>query len=240
MKASVEQQARLLDLQQVETAIDQLNHKAKSLPLAKELDAARTAVPIAENDLVARKTAVADLQILVKRADADVEQVRLRIERDTSLVDGGTLSAKDLVNMQHELDTLKRRQATLEDEELEIMSQVEAAQKLVDEQEEVLTELKEKFNELNAQVSAILAEINAEKQVKVALSSEMRLRIDAELLKLYDKIRADHGGIGAAALSGKTCGGCRIEVSATDLAAINAASADEVVRCDECRRILVR
>jgi predicted nucleic acid-binding Zn-ribbon protein len=240
MKASVEQQARLLDLQQVETAIDQLNHKAKSLPLAKELDAARTAVPIAENELVARKTAVADLQILVKRADADVEQVRLRIGRDTSLVDGGTLSAKDLVNMQHELDTLKRRQATLEDEELEIMSQVEAAQKLVDEQEEVLTELKEKFNELNAQVSAILAEINAEKQVKVALSSEMRLGIDAELLKLYDKIRADHGGIGAAALSGKTCGGCRIEVSATDLAAINAASADEVVRCDECRRILVR
>lgn len=240
MKASVEQQARLLDLQQVETAIDQLNHKAKSLPLAKELDAARTAVPIAENELVARKTAVADLQILVKRADADVEQVRLRIERDSALVDGGTLSAKDLVNMQHELDTLKRRQATLEDEELEIMSQVEAAQKLVDEQEEVLTELKEKFNELNAQVSAILAEINAEKQVKVALSSEMRLRIDAELLKLYDKIRADHGGIGAAALSGKTCGGCRIEVSATDLAAINAASADEVVRCDECRRILVR
>jgi len=240
MKASVEQQARLLDLQQVETAIDQLNHKGKSLPLAKELDAARTAVPIAENELVARKTAVADLQILVKRADADVEQVRLRIERDTSLVDGGTLSAKDLVNMQHELDTLKRRQVTLEDEELEIMSQVEAAQKLVDEQEEVLTELKEKFNELNAQVSAILAEINAEKQVKVALSSEMRLRIDAELLKLYDKIRADHGGIGAAALSGKTCGGCRIEVSATDLAAINAASADEVVRCDECRRILVR
>lgn len=240
MKASVEQQARLLDLQQVETAIDQLNHKAKSLPLAKELDAARTAVPIAENELVARKTAVADLQILVKRADADVEQVRLRIERDSALVDGGTLSAKDLVNMQHELDTLKRRQATLEDEELEIMSQVEAAQKLVDEQEEVLTELKEKFNELNAQVSAILAEINAEKQVKVALSSEMRLGIDAELLKLYDKIRADHGGIGAAALSGKTCGGCRIEVSATDLAAINAASADEVVRCDECRRILVR
>ena len=240
MKASVAQQAKLLELQQVETAIDQLNHKAKSLPLAKELNAARTAVPIAENELVARKTAVADLQVLVKRADADVEQVRLRIERDSALVDGGTLSAKDLVNMQHELDTLKRRQATLEDEELEVMAQVEAAQKLVDEQEAILTELKERFNELNAEVSEILAEINAEKALKVTLSSEMRSEIDAELLKLYDKIRADHGGIGAAALSGKTCGGCRIEVSATDLAAINAASADEVVRCDECRRILVR
>jgi predicted nucleic acid-binding Zn-ribbon protein len=142
--------------------------------------------------------------------------------------------------MQHELDTLKRRQATLEDEELEVMAQVEAAQKLVDEQEAILTELKERFNQLNAEVSEILAEINAEKALKVTLSSEMRSGIDAELLKLYDKIRADHGGIGAAALSGKTCGGCRIEVSATDLAAINAASPDEVVRCDECRRILVR
>lgn len=240
MKASTEQQKRLLELQQVETAIDQLNHKAKTLPVVKELDAARAALPIAENELVARQTAVADLQILVKRADADVEQVRLRIERDSALVDGGSLSAKDLVNMQHELETLKRRQATLEDEELEIMAQVESAQKLVDEQTQILTELTAKFDELSAQATQLLAEINNDKEAKISIATQMRTDIDAELLNLYDKIRADHGGIGAAELSGKTCGGCRIEISATDLAAIQAAAADEVVRCDECRRILVR
>lgn len=240
MKASTEQQKRLLELQQVETAIDQLNHKAKTLPVVKELDAARAALPIAENELVARQTAVADLQILVKRADADVEQVRLRIERDSALVDGGSLSAKDLVNMQHELETLKRRQATLEDEELEIMAQVESAQKLVDEQTQILTELTAKFDELSAQATQLLAEINNDKEAKISIATQMRTGIDAELLKLYDKIRTDHGGIGAAELSGKTCGGCRIEISATDLAAIQAAAADEVVRCDECRRILVR
>lgn len=240
MKASTEQQKRLLELQQVETAIDQLNHKAKTLPVVKELDAARAALPIAENELVARQTAVADLQILVKRADADVEQVRLRIERDSALVDGGSLSAKDLVNMQHELETLKRRQATLEDEELEIMAQVESAQKLVDEQTQILTELTAKFDELSAQATQLLAEINNDKEAEISIATQMRTGIDAELLKLYDKIRTDHGGIGAAELSGKTCGGCRIEISATDLAAIQAAAADEVVRCDECRRILVR
>lgn len=240
MKASTEQQKRLLELQQVETAIDQLNHKAKTLPVVKELDAVRAALPIAENELVARQTGVADLQILVKRADADVEQVRLRIERDSALVDGGSLSAKDLVNMQHELETLKRRQATLEDEELEIMAQVESAQKLVDEQTQILTELTAKFDELSAQATQLLAEINNDKEAKISIATQMRTDIDAELLNLYDKIRADHGGIGAAELSGKTCSGCRIEISATDLAAINAAAPDEVVRCDECRRILVR
>ena len=118
MKAAKDQQLKLLELQQIETIIDQLNYKAKHLPEVKELDSARAAVPIAENELINRKTTVADLQVLVKRADADVEQVRIRIERDSALIDGGTLSAKDIVNMQHELETLKRRQLTLEDEEL--------------------------------------------------------------------------------------------------------------------------
>ena len=240
MKASKEQQAKLLELQSVLTAIDQLNHKAKTLPIAKELDLVRAAVPVAENELVARKTAVSDLQILVKRADADVEQVRLRIERDSALVDGGSLSAKDLVNMQHELETLKRRQATLEDEELEVMAQVEAAQKQVDEQVLVLNELQEKFKTLSDEHAAIMSEINSEKSEKEIVANQIRESIEPELLKFFDKIRLDHSGIGAAALTGKTCGGCRIEISATDLAVINSAAEDEVIRCDECRRILIR
>lgn len=240
MKAAREQQLKLLELQQLDTAVNQLNHRIKTLPESKELDALRAAIPISENELVNRQTAVADLQILVKRADADVEQVRLRIERDSALIDGGTLSAKDLVNMQHELETLKRRQATLEDEELEIMAQVESAQQLVVSQEQELTDLKTKFAHLSGIVDGILNEINSEKSVKQIQIDEMRTGIDIELLKLYDKIKADHAGVGAAQLSGKTCNGCRIEISATDLAAFQLAAEDEVIRCDECRRILVR
>jgi len=240
MKAAREQQLKLLELQQLDTAVNQLNHRIKTLPESKELDALRAAIPISENELVNRQTAVADLQILVKRADADVEQVRLRIERDSALIDGGTLSAKDLVNMQHELETLKRRQATLEDEELEIMAQVESAQHLVVSQEQELADLKTKFAHLTGIVGGILNEINSEKSVKQIQIDEMRIGINIELLKLYDKIKTDHAGVGAAQLSGKTCNGCRIEISATDLAAFQLAAEDEVIRCDECRRILVR
>jgi predicted nucleic acid-binding Zn-ribbon protein len=240
MKASREQQLKLLDLQALDTAISQLNHRIKTSPEAKELDELRAAIPVAQNELINRQTAVADLQLLVKRADADVEQVRMRIDRDSKLIDGGTLSAKDLVNMQHELETLKRRQATLEDEELEIMSQVETAQKEVVTQEEVLTQLKSKFENLSTVVDGIMAEINSEKSEKQRQVDEMRSGLDSELLKLYDKIKSDHAGVGAAQLNGKTCNGCRIEISATDLATINSALDDELIRCDECRRILVR
>jgi uncharacterized protein len=240
MKAAKSQQVKLLELQKIETVIDQLSHRAKNLPEVKELDAARAAVPLAENELINSRTAVSDLQILVKRADADVEQVRIRIERDSALIDGGTLSAKDIVNMQHELDTLKRRQLTLEDEELEIMSQVEQAQLEVNKLEAEHELAKARLEAANSAAEALLNEINAEKQAKQQEAVSLRSELDAELLKLYDKIKADHGGVGAAALTGKTCEGCRIEISATDLSAIKAASEDDVVRCDECRRILVR
>lgn len=240
MKATREQQLKLLELQQVETQINQLNHRAKNLPETKEVESLRTALPIAENELIKRKTAVADLQLLVKRADSDVEQVRLRIERDSALIDGGSLSAKDLVNMQHELETLKRRQATLEDEELEVMSQVEAADKLVAEQAAEFDSLTAQLAATSSIAEAILIEIQAEKSERQAVADQMRNELDPELLKLYDKIKIDHAGVGAAALIGKTCSGCQIEISATDLAAINSASEDEVLRCDECRRILIR
>lgn len=240
MKATREQQLKLLELQQVETQINQLNHRAKNLPETKEVESLRTALPIAENELIKRKTAVADLQLLVKRADSDVEQVRLRIERDSALIDGGSLSAKDLVNMQHELETLKRRQATLEDEELEVMAQVEAADKLVAEQAAEFDSLTAQLAATSSIAEAILIEIQAEKSERQAVADLMRNELDPELLKLYDKIKIDHAGVGAAALIGKTCSGCQIEISATDLAAINSASEDEVVRCDECRRILIR
>jgi predicted nucleic acid-binding Zn-ribbon protein len=85
-----------------------------------------------------------------------------------------------------------------------------------------------------------MAEINSERSEKQRQVDEMRSGLDSELLKLYDKIKSDHAGVGAAQLNGKTCNGCRIEISATDLATINSALDDELIRCDECRRILVR
>ena len=64
--------------------------------------------------------------------------------------------------------------------------------------------------------------------------------IPADLLGLYDRIRGDHGGVGAARLHRGRCEGCHMDLPPNEIEALREAAADAVLRCEECRRILVR
>ena len=66
--------------------------------------------------------------------------------------------------------------------------------------------------------------------------------LPADLVTLYDRIRSSSSGagIGAAALHNGRCNGCRMPLAPTELSRIEKLPPDEIVRCDECRRILVR
>jgi predicted nucleic acid-binding Zn-ribbon protein len=64
--------------------------------------------------------------------------------------------------------------------------------------------------------------------------------VPADLLKLYDKLREQQGGIGAARLYQRRCEGCRLELNITEVNEVKAAAPDAVLRCENCRRILVR
>jgi predicted nucleic acid-binding Zn-ribbon protein len=64
--------------------------------------------------------------------------------------------------------------------------------------------------------------------------------IDKALVDLYEKIRETTGGAGAAALSAGSCMGCNLSVNAVELKRMSDLAEDEVVRCEECRCILVR
>jgi predicted nucleic acid-binding Zn-ribbon protein len=66
------------------------------------------------------------------------------------------------------------------------------------------------------------------------------VQVPAELLALYDKVRAQYGGLAAAELRARRCEGCRLEINGADLREIAAMPDDEVLRCPECSRILVR
>jgi predicted nucleic acid-binding Zn-ribbon protein len=64
--------------------------------------------------------------------------------------------------------------------------------------------------------------------------------LSGELVALYEKVRAGSNGIGAAALYRGRCEGCHLQLNTTDLKRIHDAPPDDVLRCEECRRILVR
>ncbi|WP_242418199.1 zinc ribbon domain-containing protein, partial [Frankia sp. CpI1-P] len=171
----------------------------------------------------------------------EIELVRTRSARDSQRLESGAVTnSRELENLQAELASLARRQGVLEDDALEKMEAVEGL-------EGQLAALSQRRADLQAEIDA--ATIARDKAYAEIDTETARLRQDREalaprlpeaLVTLYERIRASSGGVGAAPLLRRRCQGCHLELSGGDLRAVAAAPVDEVVRCEECRRILVR
>ncbi|HVE26981.1 MAG TPA: C4-type zinc ribbon domain-containing protein [Sporichthya sp.] len=241
MNVALADQWRLLDLQAMDTRIDQLAHRRRTLPETAqiaELTARRDQV---RDLLVAAETEDSDIGREQIKAEADVDQVRQRAERDQKRLDAGQVgSPKELESLQHEIASLAKRQGDLEDAVLEIMERRESAQariaELIGERDRIAADLER----TQAALDAATAEIDADTATVGGERAMLAGGLPGELVALYEKIRASSHGVGAAALRRGRCEGCQMELSTTDLNAIRAKADDEIVRCEECRRILVR
>ena len=185
--------------------------------------------------------AVDDLTREQKKADQDVEQVKARRTRDQDRMDKGLVtSPKDLERMQQELVSLSRRISELEDTELEVMEQLETAQAERARLTERLAAIEARTTELTVSRDATAGDVTREAGQVTDQRKVVADGVPADLLALYEKVRAQKGGVGAAALRARRCGGCSLELTAADLGTIAKAPLDEVLRCEECNRILVR
>ena len=185
--------------------------------------------------------AVDDLTREQKKADQDVEQVKARRTRDQDRMDKGLVtSPKDLERMQQELVSLSRRISELEDTELEVMEQLETAQADRARLTERLAAIEARTTELTVSRDATAGDVTREAGQVTDQRKVVADGVPADLLALYEKVRAQKGGVGAAALRARRCGGCSLELTAADLGTIAKAPLDEVLRCEECNRILVR
>lgn len=184
---------------------------------------------------------VSDTERDQTKAETDVDQVRQRAARDQQRLDSGQVSSpKELENLQHEIASLSRRQGDLEDVVLEVMERLETAQERQTELSRERDGVTRTRDEAVARRDAAFAEIDEESATNAQLRGVLAGQIAAPLVELYEKIRASSGGIGAAMLRHRRCEGCRLELNPTDIGHIRNAPPEEVVRCEECRRILVR
>ncbi|MEV0156150.1 C4-type zinc ribbon domain-containing protein [Micromonospora sp. NPDC050686] len=239
MKADPKDQRRLLDLQAIDTSLAQLAHRRRSLPEKAELEGLARELSALEDERVRAQVAVDDLDRDIARLEKDIEQVRARKDKDQARLTAGSGPARELEALQHELASLNRRQGDLEDAELELMEQRETAQGVLDGIEGRLAEARERRAASEQRRDDTLAEIGKDEEFKRSARQPVVADLPADLVKLYDKIREDTG-LGAALLTGGRCGGCRLELSGADLGRIRKADPHEVVRCEECRRIMVR
>lgn len=228
----------LLALQGEDSAIRRLTHRRETLPEAERL--------IEVNDRLAELNA--DIEIARKQTD-EITREQNRIEGEIELVDqkigkeekkmfsGSVSNPKELSALQAEVEALKRKKGGLEDELLEVMVQRDQASSTLSGLERERGEADSDARQLGATVADITGEIDSELGEHSTRREEIAATISSDLLDLYDRLRADKGGIGAAALVGDTCEGCHTKLPAREVERLRGEGG--LQRCDNCRRILV-
>jgi predicted nucleic acid-binding Zn-ribbon protein len=240
VKASIADQRSILDIQNFDFTTTTLKNKAANLPEIAQILTLTIKQNNARDLRIAAETELSDTKRELSRAEGDVEQIVTRINRDEARLSSGQGAPKELEQLQHELGTLATRRSELEEVELEVMMRVDG--------------IKERIETLKNEEAAFALEIaNLEIAKENALTvigsdiaaiDEDRKRtvasINPELLALYEKIKAGNNGTGAAALVGNQCKGCHLTLNTVELQRISGLAEDELVRCEECRCILVR
>jgi predicted nucleic acid-binding Zn-ribbon protein len=240
VKADPAAQRQLLDLQAVDTSLAQLAHRRRSLPELAEIARYDERLSELSGDVVRLETEVGDIARDERRLESDVEQVRQRAARDQDRMNAGRVgSPKELESLQHEVMSLARRQSDLEDQVLDLMERREGVQGRLD-------RIRAEVGSVNSRRAAaadtrdkVWAEVDGELALATRARESIAPQVPADLLALYEKIRVQ-AGVGAALLRGTRCEGCHLEMSPSEMARVRAAAPEDIVRCEDCRRILVR
>jgi predicted nucleic acid-binding Zn-ribbon protein len=228
-------------VQALDTRLDQLAHRRRTLPEHAALAELETELGVLRDQLVQASTEQSDLNRELTKAEGDVDQVRARADRDQKRLDAGQVSSpKELESLQHEITTLANRQGDLEEIVLEIMERLESSQSRSAELTAQQEAAQGRQLALTAARDTTTGEIDTETEQLQAQRRTQAGSLDAALVTLYEKIREQNGGVGAAELKQRRCGGCRLELNNVEINELRDADPDEVMRCDECRRILVR
>jgi uncharacterized protein len=240
LDAPLEDQRALLELQRHHSAIDRLTARRGSLPEDARLAELAGSLAVVDQLGAERRGSLTTLQREQARLEDEIDMVtrKARSEEDRA-ISGRVTSPKELTAIQNEVAALKRRQVVLEDDLLERMEQretLEAELVELDSRRETITA---EQVEVTRDRDAALVDIDAELATERAAADEVAPRVDGELRALYDQVRKRQGGIGAAALVGNTCQGCRVSISAVELAALRKLPPETIKRCENCRRILV-
>lgn len=239
MKAEVAQQRSLLELAELDAGLTRLEHRAKNLAEQQRLEEVQATLREANDRLAALQIAIDDLDDQIAKFETEIDGVRQREDRDRRLLADGSVDAKQLTELQHELQTLERRQAALEDSLLEVMERREELQR---DQESALAEIDDLQSTLSDAQRACddaRTELDQQRHQSVSRRDELISGLDPDLVALYERQR-ERSGAGAGLLQGRRCGACRIEIDKGELARISAAADDDLLRCPECGAILLR
>ncbi|SBS70962.1 zinc ribbon domain-containing protein [uncultured Microbacterium sp.] len=237
MKASPSDQRRLLDLAALDATVRHADHQRRhpeQTARVQELLAQRKELSAELTRLLGVRD---DAKTELSRLESDVALVDARAARDAERL-ATSANAKEAQGLEHEIASLTKRKSDLEDLELEIMERLETADADVLAQETLIAAINDEGARLSAEGKSAVADATARFEAATRDREAVAAEIPADLVGLYEKLAAR--GVGAGLLRRRTCEGCNMVLSGTDLQTLRQAAADDVVTCPECGGILVR
>lgn len=238
--APVSDQRTLLDIQALDTTLAKLTHQKNVHPTLATLEELTGRAEDLDRSRAETQVLVTDTRRELLKAETDVEQVRNRAERDRQRLESGSGSPKDLQALTQELEMLAKRQNDLEDIELEVMERLETAEGELAATTEQLEAIRADITRTEAERDEAFANLDGQIEQIRAQREELAGGVDADLLALYERVRAKSGGLGVVALKGGATQGIQIPLSLTEKSAIEAAPPEQVIRSEDYDYILVR
>jgi predicted nucleic acid-binding Zn-ribbon protein len=228
----------LLELQRVDTTLDQLAYRRTHLPERNEAAGAASATEAADRrrrELSARNDQLEAAVDGLEREGGTLTAQKNRLEAQLKTV----IAPREAEALMHELDTLAHRRDELDDQELACLEEQSTIADELATLDAELPELRSRLDEARGALAAAEAVVNGEVAELGAARSDLAGRIDGGLQRRYEQLRARFGGVAIARLEGSRCGGCHLDLSTTELADVRAVPAGEIAECPQCGRLLV-
>jgi predicted nucleic acid-binding Zn-ribbon protein len=238
VKADPADQALLLDLQALDTKLQQLGHRAANLPELATLATLGAEREILQRTVAEQTGAAEDAQAELKRTESDVAVVEARIARDSERLQSSA-SVKDVAALEQELTALAKRKNDLEDIELAVMETAEERDGALAASRSALEALDARIAEATAARDEAMTGLDAERAQADAERADIAARVPGDLLALYEKQRARYG-VGASMLKGGVSLASGVALNSSDMSTIRAAAPDDVLLCPDSNAVLVR
>ncbi len=229
---------RLIELQRTDTSIRRLRHRLDALDEQQQLEAsqARAAELERSGD---------DTRIELERARADQRQLEREVDvltqrRDAEqarLYDGSLTSPRQISSAEAEIETTGRRIADHEELLLEVLERVETLEAQVASFDTALEQERARAAELTVARDEAAGAILAETAELEVARAEQAATIDADLVARYDAAVQRSGGVGVGQLDGQSCTACRVQLSMADVNDLLAGPS--LTSCPQCQRMLI-
>jgi predicted nucleic acid-binding Zn-ribbon protein len=226
----------LLDLQALDTQVDQFLHARQSLPELDQFKDAHERLAALRQTGAEQEAALSETTSQLSKAEGELELTEKKRGSEEMRMFAGGMSSKELANLQMEVEMLGRKIETAEEEILELLEIRDQQQSAFNQTSAQIAELAAEAAGLEDAIAAQWRDIDAEVAVLQERRGDYLPLIPADLLELYEQLRPAKEGVGAARLLEGVCGGCHLSLSPAER---NEVLKEDPPRCLQCRRILV-